>query len=141
MRNLTDLKLGIEAVSQNLRELDDKHSESDEYMLGLTQEAEDRLRQIQAELMRNQTEYDQIMGEYDQARRFLHTIELLNLKSSSRSYPIGASRDLDANTMAVAPDEDSAEVDPDHVRLGLQRILKKNGNGVSKGAESEELAT
>jgi len=156
MSNLTDLKQGIEAVSQNLRELDDKHSESDEYMLGLTQEAEDRVRQSQAELMRNQTEYEQIMGEYEQARRFLHTIELLNLKSSGRSYLTGVSRNLDANTMVVAPgraanwevtdpgavpDEDYADVDPDNVRLGVQRILKKKGNGVPRGAEAEELAT
>ena len=98
------------------------------------------------------------MREYEQARRLLHSLELLTLKASSRSYPTGIFRDLDANAEALAPgsaangngevadpgalpDEDYAEVDPEHLRHGLKRLLKKKDNGVPKGAEAEESAT
>ena len=145
MSNFTDFQRGIEAVSQNLSELDDQHSKSDEYMLCLTNEVEDRVRQCQAEMTQNRTEHERIMREYEQARRLLHSLELLTLKASSYSSPTGVFRDFDANAKALAPysatNEDNAGVDPDHLRLGLKRILKKNGNGVSKGAEAEELAT
>ncbi len=143
MSNFTDFQRGIEAVSQNLSELDDQHSKSDEYMLCLTNEVEDRVRQCQAEMTQNRTEHERIMREYEQARRLLHSLELLTLKASSYSSPTGVFRDLDANTKALAPvpDEDYAEVDPDHLRLGLKRLLKKKGNDASKGAETEELAT
>ncbi len=145
MSNLTELQQQIEAVSQNLSELDDQHSQSNEYMLCVINEVEDRVRQCQAEMTQNRTEHERIMQEYEQARRLMHSLELLTLKASSHSYPTGVFRDLDANTKALAPgsaaNEDYAEVDPDHLRLGLKRLLKKNGNGVSKGAEAEELAT
>lgn len=143
MSNFTDLQQQIEAVSQNLSELDDQHSRSKEYMLCVINEVEDRVRQCQAEMTQNRTEHERIMREYEQARRLLHSLELLTLKASSHSYPTGVFRDLDANTKALAPvpDEDYAEVDPDHLRLGLQHLLKKKGNGVPKGAEAEESAT
>ncbi len=145
MSNFTDLQQGIEAVSQKIGELDDEHGKSDEYMLRLINEVEDRVRQSQSEMMQNRTEYERIMREYEQAKRLLHSLELLTLKASSHSYPTGIFRDLDANARALAPgssaNEDYAEVDPDHLRHGLQRLLKKNGNGVPKGAEAEELAT
>ena len=143
MSNFTDLQQQIEAVSQNLSELDDQHSRSKEYMLCVINEVEDRVRQCQAEMTQNRTEHERIMREYEQARRLLHSLELLTLKASSHSYPTGVFRDLDANTKALAPvpDEDYAEVDPDHLRLGLQHLLKKKGNGVPKGAAAEESAT
>ena len=143
MSNFTDLQQQIEAVSQNLSELDDQHSRSKEYMLCVINEVEDRVRQCQAEMTQNRTEHERIMREYEQARRLLHSLELLTLKASSHSYPTGIFRDLDANTKALAPvpDEDYAEVDPDHLRLGLQHLLKKKGNGVPKGAAAEESAT
>ncbi len=158
MSNFTDLQQQIEAVSQNLSELDDQHSQSKEYALCVINEVEDRVRQCQAEVTQNRTEHERIMREYEQARRLLHSLELLTLKASSYSYPTGIFRDLDANTKALAPasaangngevadpgavpGEDYAEVDPDHLRLGLQHLLKKKGNGVPKGAEAEESAT
>ena len=143
MSNFTDLQQQIEAVSQNLSELDDQHSRSKEYMLCVINEVEDRVRQCQAEMTQNRTEHERIMREYEQARRLLHSLELLTLKASSHSYPTGVFRDLDANTKTLAPvpDEDYAEVDPDHLRLGLQHLLKKKGNGVPKGAAAEESAT
>ena len=158
MSNFTDLQQEIEAVSQNLSELDDQHNKSKEYMLYVINEVEDRVRQCQAEMTQNRTEYERIMREYEQARHLLHSLELLTLKASSRSYPTGIFRDLDANTKALAlgsaangnrevadpgavPDEDYAEADPDRMRQGLQRLLKKKGNGVPKGAEAEASAT
>ena len=143
MSNFTDLQQQIEAVSQNLSELDDQHSRSKEYMLCVINEVEDRVRQCQAEMTQNRTEHERIMREYEQARRLLHSLELLTLKASRHSYPTGVFRDLDANTKTLAPvpDEDYAEVDPDHLRLGLQHLLKKKGNGVPKGAAAEESAT
>ena len=145
MSNFTDLQQGIEAVSQKIRELDDEHGKSDEYMLRLINEVEDRVRQSQAEMAQNRTEYERIMREYEQAKRLLHSLELMTLKASSHSYPTGIFRDLDANARALAPgssaNEDYAEVDPDHLRRGLQHLLKKKGNGVPKGAEAEESAT
>ena len=147
MSNFTDLDLqqGIEAVSQNISELDDQHGKSNEYMLDLTKEVEDRVRQSRAEMAQNRTEYERIMQDYEQAKRFLHSLELLTLKASSHSYRTGIFGDLDAKAKALAPGssaiEDYAEVDSDHLRLGLKRLLKKNGNGVSKGAEAEEVAT
>ncbi len=156
MSNFTDLQQGIEVVSQKLSELDDQRSKSDEYMLCLTNEVENRVRQNQAEMMQNRTDYERIMRECEQARHLLRSLELLALKASSRSYPTGIFRDLDANTKALAPgsaaseevadpgavpDEDYAEVDPDHLRLGMRRLLKKKGNGVSQGAEAPESAT
>ncbi len=143
MSNLTELQQQIEAVSQNLSELDDQHSQSNEYMLCVINEVEDRVRQCQAEMTQNRTEHERIMREYEQARRLMHSLELLTLKASSHSYPTGVFRDLDANTKALAPvpDEDYAEVDPDRMRQGLQRLLKKKGNGVPKGAAAEESAT
>ena len=131
MSNFTDLQQGIEAVSQKIGELDDEHGKSDEYMLRLINEVEDRVRQSQAEMTQNRTEYEQIMREYEQAKRLLHSLELLALKASSYSDPTGIFRDLDAN----------AEVDPDHLRSGLQHLLKKKGNAVPKGAEAEGSAT
>ncbi len=143
MSNFTDLQQQIEAVSQNLGELDDQHSKSKEYMLCVINEVEDRVRQCQAEMTQNRTEHERIMREYEQARRLMHSLELLTLKTSNHSYPTGVFRDLDANTKALAPvpDEDYAEVDPDDLRLGLQHLLKKKGNGVPKGAAAEESAT
>ena len=145
MSNFTDLQQEIEAVSQSLSELDDQHSKSKEYMLYVINEAEDRVRQCQAEMTQNRTEHVRIMREYEQARRLLHSLELLTLKASSYSYPTGVFRDLDANANAWALDsatnDDDAEVDPDHLRLGLQHLLKKKGNGVPTGAEAEESAT
>ncbi len=145
MSNFTDLQQGIEAVSQKILELDDEHGKSDEYMLRLINEVEDRVRQSQAEMTQNRTEYDRIMREYEQAKRLLHSLELLTMKASRHSYPTGISRDLDAHAKALAPsrsaNEDFAEVDPERMRQGLQHLLKKKGNGVPKGAEAEELAT
>ncbi len=158
MSNFTDLQQQIEAVSQNLSELDDQHSQSDEYTLCVINEVEDRVGQCQAEMTQNRIEYERIMREYEQAKRLLHSLELLTLKASSYSYPTVIFRDLDANTKALAPasaangngevadpgavpGEDYAEVDPDHLRRGLQHLLKKKGNGVPKGAEAEESAT
>ncbi len=155
MSNFTDLQQGIEAVTEKLSELDDQHSKSKEYMLCVINEVEDRVRQCQAEMTQNRTEHERIMREYEQARRLLHSLELLTLKASSYSYPTGVFRDLDANAWApdsvangnrevadpgAVPDEDYAEVDPDHLRLGLKRALKKNGNGVSKGGSSASAA-
>ena len=145
MSNFTDLQQGIEAVSQKILELDDEHGKSDEYMRRLINEVEDRVRQSQAEMTQNRTGYERIMREYEQAKRLLHSLELLVLKASSYSDPTGIFRDLDANTKALAPgsaaNEDYAEVDPDHLRSGLQHLLKKKGNGVPKGAEAEGSAT
>ena len=145
MSNFTDLQQGIEAVTEKLSELDDQHGKFNEYMSCLNNEVEDRVRQSQAEMTQNRTEYERIMWEYEQVRRLLHSLELMTLKASSHSYPTGIFRDLDANAMALAPDSsangDYAEVDPDHLRRGLRRLLKKNGNGVPKGAEAEESAT
>jgi len=158
MSNFTDLQQQLEAVSQNLSELDDQHSQFNEYTLCVINDVEDRMRQCQAEMTQNRTEYERIMREYEQAKRLLHSLELMTLKASSHSYPTGIFRDLDANTKALAPvsaangngevadpgavpGEDYAEVDPDHLRLGLQHLLKKKGKGVPKGAEAEESAT
>jgi len=158
MSNFTDLQQEIEAVSQNLSELDDQQSKSKEHMLCVINEVEDRVRQCQAEMTQNRTEYERMMREYEQARHLLYSLELLTLKASSHSYPTGIFRDLDANTKALAPDsaangnrevadpgavpdEDYAEVDPDHLRRGLQHLLKKKGNGVPKGVEAEASAT
>ncbi len=145
MSNFTDLQQGIEAVSQKISELDDQHGKSNEYMLCLIKEVEDRVRQSEAEMTQNRTEYDRIMREYEQAKRLLHSLELLALKASSHSYSTGIFRDLDANAKALAPrssaNEDYAEVDPDRMRQGLQRLLKKNGSGAPKGAEAAESAT
>jgi len=145
MSNFTDLQQGIEAVTEKLSELDDQHGKFNEYMSCLINEVEDRVRQSQAEMTQNRTEYERIMWEYEQVRRLLHSLELMTLKASSHSYPTGIFRDLDANAKALAPDSstngDYAEVDPDHLRSGLKRLLKKNGNGVPKGAEAEESAT
>ncbi len=145
MSNFTDLQQQIEAVSQNLSELDDQHSQSKEYVLCVINEVEDRVRQCQAEMTQNRTEHERIMREYEQARRLMHSLELLTLKASSHSYPTGIFHNLDANARALAPgssaNEDYAEVDPDHLRSGLQHLLKKKGNGVPKGAEAEESAT
>ncbi len=134
MSNFTDLQQGIEAVSQKILELDDEHGKSDEYMRRLINEVEDRVRQSQAEMTQNRTGYERIMREYEQAKRLLHSLELLALKASSYSDPTGIFRDLDAN-------EDYAEVDPDHIRQGLQRLLKKNGSSELEEAEAEESAT
>ncbi len=145
MSNFTDLQQEIEAVRQNLSELDEQHSKSKEYMLCVINEVEDRARQCQAEMTQNRTEYERIMREYEQAKRLLHSLELLTLKASNHSDPTGIFRDLDANAKALAPgssaNEDYAEVDPYHLRRGLQQLLKKKGNGAPKGAEAEELAT
>ncbi len=145
MSNFTDLQQGIEAVSQKISELDDEQGKSNEYMLCLVNEVGDRVRQSQAEMTQNRTEYDRIMREYEQAKRLLHSLELLTLKASNHIDPTGIFRDLDANAKALAPgssaNEDYAEVDPDHLRRGLQQLLKKKGNGAPKGAEAEELAT
>ncbi len=145
MSNFTDIQQGIEVASQKLSELDDQRSKTDEYMLCLTHEVEDRVRQNQAEMMQNRTEYERIMREYEQAKRLLHSLELLTLKASNHSDSTGIFRDLDANAKALAPgssaNEDYAEVDPDHLRRGLQQLLKKKGNGAPKGAEAEESAT
>ncbi len=145
MSNFTDLQKGIEAVTEKLSELDDQQGKSNEYMLCLINEVEDRVRHSQAEITQNRTEYKRIMREYEQARRLLHSLELLTLKASNHSDLTGIFRDLDANAKALAlgssANEDYAEVDPDHLRHGLQRLLKKKGNGVSAGAEAEELAT
>ncbi len=158
MSNFTDLQQGIEAVSQQLGELEDQHGKFNEYMLCLINEVEDRVRQSQAEMAQNRTEYERIMREYEQAKRLLHSLELMTLKASSHSYPTGIFRDLDANTKALAPgstangnvevadpgavpDEDYAEVDSDRVRRGLQHLLKKKDHGVPKGAKAEESAT
>ena len=127
-------------------------------MLCLTHEVEDRVRQNQAEMMQNRTDYERIMREYEQARHLLRSLELLALKANSRSYPTGIFRDLDVITKALAPgsatnlneevadlgavpDEDYAEVDPDHLRLGIRCLLKKKGNGVPKEPEAPESAT
>lgn len=134
MSNFTDLEQGIEAVSQKLGELDDQRGKSNEYMLRLINEVEDHMRQSQAEMTQNRTEYEQIMRKYEEAKCLLHSLELLTLKASSHTYPTGISRNLDPNAMA-------AEVDPDHLRHGLQRLIKMSGNSAPKGAQAEELET
>ncbi len=139
MRNLTDLKEGVEAVCQNLSELDNKHSESNEYILRMTNEAEDRVHQIQEEMMLNRTEHERIIGEYRNAKHLLHQLEILNLDASSRNYPLPPRSA--ANREATDPDEDNAEIDPDHVRLGFERVLKRKGNGVSNESKAQQLAT
>ncbi len=140
MSNFTDLQQGIEAVNQKIGELDDEHGKSDEYMLCLIKEVEDRVRQSEAEMTQNRTEYDRIMREYEQAKRLLHSLELLTMKAGRHSYPTGIFRDLDAHPKALAPgrsaNEDFAEVDPERMRQGLQHLLKKKGNGAPKGAEA-----
>ncbi len=143
MSNFTDLQQGIEAVTEKLSELDDQHGKFNEYMSCLINEVEDRVRQSQAEMTQNRTEYERIMREYEQAKRLLHSLELLTLKASSHSYPTGIFRDLDAKALAPgsSANEDYAEVDPDHLRLGLQHLLKKKGNGAPKEAEAVESAT
>ncbi len=134
MSNFTDLQKGIETVTKKLSELDDQHGKSNECMSRLINEVEDRVRQSQAAMTQNRTEYERIMREYEQAKRLLHSLELLTLKASSHSYSTGIFHDLDAN-------EDYAEVDPDHIRQGLQRLLKKNGSSELEEAEAEESAT
>ena len=145
MSNFSNLQKSIEAVSQKLDEFDDQHGESNEHILRLIKEVEDHVRQSQTEMTQNRTEYERIMQKYEQAKRLLHSLELLTMKASRHSYPTGVFRDLDANAKALAPDsatnEDDAEVDPDHLRHGLRRLIKKTGNGVPTGAEVEELAT
>lgn len=162
MSNFTDIQQGIEAVSRKLSELNDQRSKSDESMLCLTHEVEDCVRRNQAEMVQNRAEYERIMREYEQARQLLNSLELLALNASSRCYPTGIIRDLDAITKILAPgstanvnreaadpgalpdedDEDDEEVDPDLLRLGIRRcLLKKKGNGVPKEAEAPEPAT
>ena len=139
MRNLTDLKEGVEAVCQNLSELDNKHSESNEYIRRMTNEAEDRVHQIQKEMMLNRTEHERIIGEYRNAKHLLHQFDILNLDASSRNYPLPPGSA--ANREVTDPDEDNAEIDPDHVRLGFERVLKRKGNGVSNESKAQQLAT
>ena len=135
MRNLTDLKEGVEAVCQNLSELDNKHSESNEYIHRMTNEVEDRVHQIQEEMMLNRTEHERIIGEYRNAKHLLHQLEILNLDASSRNYPLPPRSA--ANGEVTDPDEDNAEIDPDHVRLGFERVLKRKGNGVSNESRAQ----
>ena len=162
MSDFTDIQQGIEALSQKLGELDDQRGKSDEYMLYLTNEVEDRVRQNQAEMVQNRTDYERIMREHEQAGRLLRSLEQLALKASRRSYPTGIPTgifsDFDAITKALATanaanvtgeaadpgaigDEDSLEVDPDHLRRGIRCLLKKKGIGVPEEAEAPESAT
>ncbi len=140
MRNLTDLKEGVEAVCQNLSELDNKHSESNEYIRRMTKEAEDRVHQIQKEMMLNRTEHERIIGEYRNAKHLLHQFDILNLDASSRNYPLppGSAANLEVTDLEVTdPDEDNAEIDRNHVRLGFERMLKRKGNGVSNESKAQ----
>jgi len=76
---------------------------------------------------------------YRQSERDDNPAQRLSRDGISRGIAdSGANREV-TNPGAV-PDEDYAEVDPDHLRLGLKRALKKNGNGVSKGGSSASAA-
>ena len=139
MNNLTDIKEGFEAVCQDLCELNDKHSKSNEDLHRMTKKVEDRLHEIQAEMMLNRTEYERIIGEYRNAKDLLHQIEILKSNASSRNYPLAP--DSAANREVTVPDNDDAEVDPEHVRHGFERVLRRKGNGVPKESKAQESAT
>ncbi len=135
MSNLTDLKERVEAVCQDLSELDDKLSKSNEHMHRMTNKVEDHVHQIQAEMMLNRTEYERIIGEYRDAKHLLHQLDILNLNASSCDYPLAPGSA--ANREVTDPDDDCAEVDPEHVRLGFERVLKRKGNGVSNESKAQ----
>ena len=140
MSNLTDIKEGVEAVCQDLSELGDKHSKSNEDLHRMTNKVEDRVHQIEAELMLNRTEHERIIGEYRNAKHLLHQFEILNLDASSRNYPLppGSAANLEVTDLEVTDtDEDNAEIDRNHVRLGFERMLKRKGNGVSNESKAQ----
>ena len=139
MSNLTDLEEGIEAVCLKFSELDDKHRKSNEDLHGMTKKVEDRVHQIQAEMMLNRTEYERIIGEYRNAKHLLYQTEIVNLNASSRNYPLAP--DSAANREVTVPDDDNAEVDPEHLRHGFERVLRRKGNGVPKETKAQASAT
>ncbi len=139
MSNLTDIKEGFEAVCQDLCELNDKHSKSNEDLHRMTKKVEDRLHEIQAEMMLNRTEYERIIGEYRNAKHLLYQTEIVNLNASSRNYPLAP--DSAANREVTVPDDDNAEVDPEHLRHGFERVLRRKGNGVPKETKAQASAT
>ncbi len=110
---LADAKNGTQGLVTEVFVMDNKHSESNEYIHRMTNEVEDRVHQIQEEMMLNRTEHERIIGEYRNAKHLLHQFDILNLDASSRNYPLPPGSA--ANLEVTDPDEDNAEIDPDHI--------------------------
>ena len=155
MSAIAKLEQRVEAARHTVRQIEQQHSKSGEDLIGLLKEVKESVNQKQAEMIETQAQFERVIDEYAQLKDLLHSL-VLTLEASRRSRLGDMIQDLDAKVgdsefarpvsgeladhNAVLA-ENFAEVDPNHVRLGLHRVLKKNRDRAPKVAEAEEAAT
>ena len=152
MSAIAELEQRVEAARHTLCLIEQQHSKSSEDLTGLLEEVAESVNRNRAELTENQVQYERIIDEFAQLQDLLHS-PVLSLEASRRRCLDDIFRDLDAEVVdlesakpvngelanhAAGQVENFAVADPDRVRLGLQRALKKSRNHV---AEAQEAAT
>jgi hypothetical protein len=136
----------VAAAKHTLRQIEQQHSKYNEDLAGLLKEVAECANLKRVEMMESKSQYEHIMDEYAQLKDLLHSPVLTSGASLHGSLG-DIVRDLDAevvdlrsatvsNVTLVAPttipDENIAETDPDRVRLGLHRALKKRRSHAAK---------
>ena len=140
----------VEAARHTLRQIEQQHSNYNEDLAGLLKEVAECVNRKRAEMMESKAQYEHIMDEYAQLKDLLHSPVLTSAAGLHGSLG-DVIRDLDAEVgdpqypaaangtlidQAAVLDENIAESDPDRVRLGLHRALKKRRNNAAKAVEA-----
>lgn len=139
----------VEAARDTLRQIEQQHSKYNEDLAGLLKEVAECANLKRVEMIESRSQYEHIMDEYSQLKELLHS-PVLTSGSSLHGSLGDIVRDLDAEVVdlrsasasnvtlvdqATAQDENIAETDPDRVRLGLHRALRKRR---SQGGKAEK---
>lgn len=140
----------VAAAKHSLRQIEQQHSKYNEDLAGLLKEVAECANRKRAEMMESKAQYEQIMDEYAQLKDLLHSPVLTSEASLQNSFG-DVIRDLDEDMVdmkyptavnvkladyATVEDKNTAETDPDRVRLGLQRAFKKRRSHAAKAEEA-----
>ena len=142
MSEIAEFGQRVADARHTLRQIEQQHSKYNEDLAGLLKEVGECANLKRVEMMESKAQYEHIMGEYAQLKELLHSPVLASGASLHGSLD-DIVRDLDAEVVdlrsatastvtlvdhATTQEENIAETDPDRVRLGLHRALKKRRN-------------
>ena len=152
MSDIADLQRTVQAAKQSFDRVNEQHSQCSKDLSRVFDAVVDSLRQKQAEMEQHQVQYERMTQECEQLRGMLRSLALtaedvgrnrsrtsmsdLDTKLSLLGHASWATEGPTEHVAAVV--EDNVECDPDNLRLGFQRMLKKSRARTPKVAEVEE---
>ncbi len=152
MSDIADLQRTVEAAKESFNRGNEQQIQRSKDLSSVIDAVVDSLRRKQAEMEQHKVQYERTTQECEQLRGMLRSLALtvedvgrnrsrtnmcdLDAKVSRLGHASWATEGPTEHVAAVV--EDNVEYDPDNLRSGLQRVLKKSRARTPKVAEAEE---